>query len=70
VAPRAEVETEAKLDAPAVSVKPRATIEPIGVGPVGVLFPQPTAASPTTKHTPRLIVVSLSAYGNRIVLSV
>ena len=63
---RAEAETEPTLAVPATSVKPRAAIEPVGVGLVGELFPQPTAASPNMTHRPRLTGVSLDERGNRI----
>jgi hypothetical protein len=78
--PRAEAETEATLAVPATSVtpafaeasadKPRAAIESVGVGLVGELFPQPTAASPKKTDRPRLAVVRVHECGRRIVLSV
>ena len=46
--PRAEAETEAKLAVPATSVKPRAAIEPVGVGLVGVLVPTTRGREPHT----------------------
>jgi hypothetical protein len=69
-APRTDAENEAAVAAPTAVVRSRATIEPVGDGPVGVLWLQPAAANAAMRQMPRLTAVSFRECENRIVISV